>query len=155
MHSFLQSSNDILRKRGYRLTPQRHMILSVIQEADTHLSIEQIMELVLQNNPYVSLSTVYRTLELFKSVNLIRESHLHGEQPTYEIAEGHAHHHLICRRCRATFHLDEALLGDLNEQLQKQYHFHNLSLEMVAAGYCNDCWQALQQELNQSLEEDD
>jgi Fur family ferric uptake transcriptional regulator len=154
MHSFLQASNDILHKRGYRLTPQRHMILSVIQEADTHLNIEQITELVQQNNPYVSLSTVYRTLELFKSVDLIRESHLHGEQPTYEIAEGHAHHHLICRRCHATFHLDETLLGDLNEQLQKQYRFHNLSLELVAAGYCDDCWQTLQQEPAQNPVDD-
>jgi Fe2+ or Zn2+ uptake regulation protein len=154
MHSFLQSSNDLLRKRGYRLTPQRHMILCVIQEADTHLNIEQITELVQQNNPCVSLSTVYRTLELFKSVNLIRESHLYGEQPTYEVAEGHAHHHLICQRCHTTFHMDETLLGDLNERLQTQYHFHNLSLELVAAGYCDDCWQTLQQEFSQSLEKD-
>lgn len=149
MHSFLQSSNDLLRQRGYRLTPQRHMILRVIQEADEHLSIDQIMERVQQLNPYVSLSTVYRTLELLKSVGLVRESHLPGEQPLYETAEGHAHHHLICRRCKATFHLDEELLGNLNEQLQKQYHFHGLSLELMAAGYCNECWKQIQQELAQ------
>lgn len=152
MHSSLQSSDDVLRKRGYRLTPQRHMILRVIQEAEAHLNIEQIVERVQQANPCVNLSTVYRTLELFKNVDLIRESHLHGEQPTYEIAEGHAHHHLICRRCRATFHLDETLLGNLNEKLQQQYQFHNLTLELVAAGYCDDCWQILQQELAQSQE---
>jgi Fe2+ or Zn2+ uptake regulation protein len=154
MQSSLQSSDDILRKRGYRLTPQRHMILRVIQEADTHLNIEQIMERVQQANPCVNLSTVYRTLELFKHVDLVRESHLHGEQPTYEIAEGHAHHHLICRRCHTTIHLDGALLGDLNELLQKQHQFHNLTLELVAAGYCDDCWQILQQELIQNPEED-
>ncbi|GCE05344.1 Fur family transcriptional regulator [Dictyobacter aurantiacus] len=146
MHSFLQSSNDLLRQRGYRLTPQRHMILRVIQEADEHLSIDQIMERVQQLNPYVSLSTVYRTIELLKSVGLVRESHLPGEQPLYETAEGQAHHHLICRRCKATFHLDEELLGNLNEQLQKQYHFHGLSLELMAAGYCHECWQKIQQE---------
>ncbi|GCF09894.1 Fur family transcriptional regulator [Dictyobacter arantiisoli] len=149
MHSFQQSSDAILRKHGYRLTPQRHMILNVIQEAQGHLSIDQIMERVQQQNPCVSLSTVYRTLELLKSVDLIRESHLPDAQPLYEIADGQAHHHLICRRCHVTIHLDETLLGDLHEQLQTQYGFHHLSLELVAAGYCDNCWHTLQQELAQ------
>jgi len=63
MHHYVHSSNELLRKRGYRLTPQRYMILSVIQEAEHHLSVEQIMERVQKRNPYVSLSTIFRTLE--------------------------------------------------------------------------------------------
>ena len=146
MHHFVQSSNELLRKRGYRLTPQRYMILSVIQEAREHLTIDQITERVQLRNPYVSLSTVYRTLELLKKLDLIRENRLAGEQPYYEAAEGQAHHHLVCRRCHMTIHLDETLLGDLHEQLQAQYHFHNLTLDMVAAGYCSSCWQIIQKE---------
>src|SRR5713226_1186384 len=122
MHHYVKSSNEMLRKRGYRLTPQRHMILSVIQEADGHLSIDQITERVQQRNPYVSLSTIYRTLELLRELGLVRENHLPGEQPHYELAQGYAHHHLICRGCHATIHLDEALLGDLHERLQAEYH---------------------------------
>ncbi len=146
MHQFVRASNEVLRKKGYRLTPQRYMILSVIQESNEHLSVEQISERVQQRNPYVSLSTVYRTLELLKKLELVRESHLPGEQPYYEAVEGHAHHHLVCRRCHATIHLRETLLGDLHEQLQETYHFHNLTLDLVAAGYCDACWQQLQQE---------
>ncbi|MBE3561357.1 MAG: transcriptional repressor [Ktedonobacteraceae bacterium] len=146
MHHFLRLSNEQLRKRGYRLTPQRYMILSVIQEANQHLTIEQIAEQVQQRNPYVSLSTVYRTLELLKKLGLVRENHLPGEQPHYEAVEGNAHHHLVCRRCRTTIHLDETLLGNLHEQLQEQYHFHQLTLDLVAAGYCTPCWQLIQQE---------
>ncbi|HLZ58578.1 MAG TPA: transcriptional repressor [Ktedonosporobacter sp.] len=146
MHHFVKASNELLRQQGYRLTPQRYMILSVIQEANEHLSIEQITERVQQRNPYVSLSTIYRTLELLKKLNLIRESHLPGEQAYYETAEGQAHHHLICRRCRQTIHLDERLLGDLHERLQEEFHFHNLTLDLVAAGYCTHCWELMQQE---------
>lgn len=146
MHSFVRSSNELLKKRGYRLTPQRHMILSVIQEANEHLHIEQIMERVQQRNPNVSLSTVYRTLELLLSLGLIRESHLPGEPPHYEPVEGRVHYHLLCRKCRTTIHLPESLLGNLNEQLQEHYHFHNLTLDLVAAGYCTQCWEELQQQ---------
>lgn len=150
MHHFVRASNELLRQQGYRLTPQRHMILSVIQETDDHLSIEQIAERVQQRNPYVSLSTIYRTLELLRKLGLVRENHLPGEQPHYEAARGNAHHHLICHRCHATIHLDETLLGDLNERLQEEYHFHNLTLDLVAAGYCASCWQTMQQEAQRS-----
>src|SRR5258708_34624981 len=131
MHYFLESSNKLLRKRGYRLTPQRHIILRVIEEANEHLSVEQITERVQQYNPHVSLSTVYRTLELLKSLGLIRESHLPGESPHYETAEGYAHHHLGCRKCHTTINLNETLLGDLHEKLQDQYHFYNTTLHLV------------------------
>jgi len=147
MHHYVNSSNETLRKRGYRLTPQRYMILSVIQEAEEHLSIDQITERVQLRNPYVSLSTIYRTLELLRELGLVRENHLPGEQPRYEAAEGKAHHHLVCRNCRAIIHLDDTLLGNLNEQLQEQYHFHGLTLDLVATGYCNTCWNSLEQEL--------
>lgn len=146
MHHYVKSSNETLRKRGYRLTPQRYMILSVIQESGGHLSIDQIMERVQQRNPAVSLSTVYRTLELLRELGLVRENHLPGEQPHYEASEGTAHHHLVCRNCRAVIHLDDTLLGNLHEMLQNQYHFHGLTLDLVAAGYCETCWKALQGE---------
>lgn len=144
MKHYVESSNETLRKRGYRLTPQRYMILSVIQEAEGHLSVDQITEQVQKRNPYVSLSTIYRTLELLKELGLVRENHLPGEQPHYEAADGHAHHHLVCRSCRILVHLDDTLLGDLGEQLQKQYHYHDLTLDLVAAGYCDACWQSMQ-----------
>ena len=146
MHHYVKSSNEMLRKKGYRLTPQRHMILSVIQEADEHLSIDQILERVQERNPYVSLSTVYRTLELLRELGLVRENHLPGEQPHYETAESTEHHHLVCRRCRTIIHLEDNLLGNLHEQLQQQYAFHGLTLDLVAAGYCDACWKKMQQE---------
>jgi len=121
------------------------MILSVIQEAEAHLSIDQIAERVQQRNPTVSLSTIYRTLELLKELGLVRENHLPGEQPHYEAAEGYAHHHLVCRNCRAIIHLDDDLLGDLADRLQAQYGYHSLTLDLVAAGYCDACWHSMEQ----------
>ncbi len=144
MHQYVSAGNELLRKRGYRLTPQRHMILSVIQEANQHLSVEQIAERVQELNPYVSLSTVYRTLELLRELGLVRENRLPGEQPRYEIAEGKAHHHLLCRHCRAIIHLDQQLLGNLHEKLQEDYHYYGLTLDLVASGYCSSCWNKLQ-----------
>jgi Fe2+ or Zn2+ uptake regulation protein len=146
MHTTVKAGNDLLRKLGYRLTPQRSMILTVLVEANEHLSIEQITERVQKKYPNVSLSTVYRTLELLKMTGLVRENHLPGQTPSYETTDKQAHHHLVCCRCSTTQHLDETLLGNLHEWLAEQHHFHQMTLNLVVSGYCDGCWQAMQQE---------
>ena len=153
MHTTVEASNQLLRKLGYRLTPQRSMILHVLTQANEHLNIEQITERVQYHYPNVSLSTVYRTLELLKTTGLVRESHLPGKSPSYETTANNTHHHhLVCRRCNAIQHLDETLLGNLHEGLQEQYHFHHLTLDLVATGYCDICWQAIQEEQHSAEE---
>ena len=142
MRQYVDESNDVLHRHGYRLTPQRYLVLSVIQDANEHISLDQIAERVQLINPRVSLSTIYRTLELLKESDLISENHLPGKPPHYEIPSGNTHHHLVCQRCHKTIHLDDDLLGNLHERLQKQYSFHWLSLSLLASGYCDDCWQS-------------
>jgi len=144
MLNYLESSNKLLQKRGYRLTPQRYMILQVLQEADGHLSIEQILEGVRKSYPHMNLSTIYRTLELLRDVGLVREIHLPGEGMQFEIFEERAHQHLLCRGCRAMIHLDHDLLGNLPEQVEQQYSFYGLTLDLLVVGYCEKCWHAMQ-----------
>ena len=143
-HDMTSTQNEILQKRGYRLTPQRYLILQVIRDAKEHISLDQIAERVQKLNPRVSLSTVYRTLELLQAVGMVHEHHLPGEPPHYEIPQGNTHHHLVCQNCHKVVHLDDNLLGNLPDQLQARYHFHDLTLNLVASGYCDDCWHLLQ-----------
>ena len=55
------------------MTPQRMMILSIIEGSDTHISAEEIYAQVIAMYPRVNISTVYRTLELLKEQGLIYE----------------------------------------------------------------------------------
>src|SRR5258708_24969939 len=113
------------------------MILSVNQEADSHLSIDQITERVQKLNPNVSLSTIYRTLELLRELGLVRENHLPGEQPHYEAAEGKDHHHLVCRLLLEKKKLDNKVLDNLNELIKEEVHFYNLKLDVVELDDCD------------------
>lgn len=137
-------SDSLLHKHGYRLTPQRYLVLSVIEEANCHISLEQIAERVQERNPRVSLSTIYRTLELLKELELVLENHLPGEAPHYELLQSKTHHHLVCKACHHVTHLDETLLGDLHERLQTQYQYRGLVLALQASGYCDACWRKMQ-----------
>ena len=133
------SAGEALRRQGLRLTPQRQMVLNIIEQAREHLSAEDICQRVQSQYPFVSLSTVYRTLELLKHVGLVREVHLFGEQRFYESADAGDHHHLLCRGCGAVLHADAALLAGLREHLERHYHFTPLSLDLIAIGYCVTC----------------
>ncbi len=116
-----------------------------MQEAGEHLTIEQITKRVQAENPLISVSTIYRTLELLEELGLIASFHFPGQQIHYEAIDDKAHHHLVCRGCHTVLHLDQALPGNLPEQLEERYHFHQLRFSLLAAGYCEQCWKTRQQ----------
>lgn len=140
-HLLLREHNDLLRKLGYRLTPQRALILRLLQEAQAHLSIEQLLEGVQQYAPSINLTTIYRTLDLLQEVGLIHKAHLPGKPATYELVNGRTHHHLICRQCHSVIHLSEALQEELVAMIESKYRFRQVMLDITSVGYCEACWE--------------
>jgi Fe2+ or Zn2+ uptake regulation protein len=134
----------ILHRRGYRLTPQRYLILRVLEQAQEHLSAAQILQRVHQENPYLTLPTVYRTLELLKDLGVVLENHFSPEQATYEARQGATHQHLFCRRCQAVLHLKTLPIAPLPEEIEQTQHFHDVVVTVAAVGYCDACWQTMQ-----------
>ena len=56
-----RSLSETLRERGYRLTPQRMIVLEAIEASDHHISAEEIHTKAHARYPYMNISTVYRT----------------------------------------------------------------------------------------------
>ena len=88
-----------LRARGYRLTPQRQLVLEAVGEIG-HATPEEIASSVRRTASGLSISTVYRTLELLEDLGLVRHSHLGHGAPTYSLAAQDDHVHLVCRAAR-------------------------------------------------------
>lgn len=122
----MKQDGDILgkfRERGYRLTPQRLMILSAIEGSQNHISAEEIYSVVAAKYPYVNISTVYRTLELLKEIGLVTETDLGEGRVRYHPADKGRHHHLVCQECGAVIDLDESVLGPIRDTLLREYNF--------------------------------
>jgi len=130
---------ESLRDEGYRLTPQRMMILDIIYSSQGHVSAEEIHQRVREQYPFVDISTVYRTLNLLKKLRLITETDLGGSSARYERLEHGRHHHLVCRRCAASFPLDHSLLAPLEERLQQKYGFAADLDHFAIFGLCAKC----------------
>jgi len=128
-----------LSELGYRLTPQRVMILSAIEASDDHISAEEIYAQIVAKYPQVNISTVYRNLELLKGLGLVTETDLGGGRVRYHSAEKGHHHHLVCQECGAIIDLDESLLSSLKNTLVREYKFIADLRHLAIFGRCADC----------------
>ncbi len=128
-----------LSERGYRLTPQRLMILSAIENSDQHISAEEIYAQIITKYPNVNISTVYRTLELLKRLGLVTETDMGEDRVRYHPAEKGHHHHLVCQECGAIINLDESLLATLKSALLREYKFSANLRHLAILGHCVNC----------------
>ena len=128
-----------LTGKGYRMTPQRMMILSAIENTREHISAEEIYANVVAKYPHVNISTVYRTLELLKKEGLVTETDLGGGRSRYHSAETGRHHHLVCQECGKIIDLDESELFPLKEALLAKYKFTADLKHMAIMGRCAKC----------------
>jgi Fur family ferric uptake transcriptional regulator len=129
----------LLKERGYRLTPQRAVILDILHRAEKHITPEEIYEEARAKYPEVNKSTIYRTLELLERLGLVDEADLGGDKLHYQHAEKGHHHHLICQRCGRVFDVDEAVLDSLKESLTRDHRFVPDMRHMGIFGYCLTC----------------
>ncbi len=134
-----QDISSKLIELGYRLTPQRMMVLSAIESSDRHISAEEIFTQVVAKYAHVNISTVYRTLELLKRLGLVTETDLGGGRVRYHSAEKGHHHHLICRECGAIIDLEESALSPLKETLLREYKFVADLRHLGIFGRCVKC----------------
>ena len=132
------SCNIILKEKGYRLTPQRRVILDVLHQGNSHLTAEAIFEEVKARVAGVNRSTVYRTLELMESLGLAVKAELHGAHVYHHSEEGH-HHHLKCRSCGKVIELHEAALSNLIRTLRETHGFEAELSHHVITGLCQQC----------------
>jgi len=92
--SFATPIRKILRQAGRRVTPQRMLILETIRESGDHLNANEIHRLAKQKASCLSLSTVYRTIDVLKEMGVIEELHLGGAPPLRDQGKRTSSHHL-------------------------------------------------------------
>jgi Fur family ferric uptake transcriptional regulator len=127
-----------LRARGYRLTPQRQLVLEAVGELG-HATPEEIVAAVRRTATGVNISTVYRTLELLEELGLVQHTHLGHGAPTYSVASDDEHVHLVCRDCGAVDEVDSAVVEDVVRRLSAERGFSVDVGHFAVFGRCKGC----------------
>jgi Fur family ferric uptake transcriptional regulator len=128
-----------LKGMGYRMTPQRMMVVEALHDTDKHVSAEEIYAKVKAKYPYANISTVYRTLELLSELGLVNEVSLGDGCVRFHPAEKGHHHHLVCQKCHNIIDLPESALAPLEDILSEKHRFKADLKHTAVFGLCSRC----------------
>ena len=149
----MKAPSDIHGKLSRRSTEQRQLMLKIIQQAEGHLDADEIYRQARQKSPSISLSTVYRSLQLFKELGLIEEHQFDGMRRYYEAMPRTKHHHLVCLGCGRVFEFKCPSAKRLKSRISREEGFRVTDAEVRLVGYCPECQQRLSGNMTDSKRE--
>jgi Fur family ferric uptake transcriptional regulator len=132
------SCATVLKEKGFKLTPQRRLIVEYLHDNDAHLTAEEILNYLESRAPGVNKSTVYRTLELLEEAGCVLKSEIDGHFIYHHAEEGH-HHHLVCVGCGKSVDCNENIFSGVKRTLAEKYGFNADMKHMMINGLCEDC----------------
>jgi Fur family ferric uptake transcriptional regulator len=128
-----------LRHHGYKLTPQRRVVIRVIASTQDHLTPADLYERVHPECPAIGLVTIYRTLDLLTRLGLICELHAGGSCHSYTMSTPEHHHHLICSDCGEVVDFTGYDLSPLEQRLCRETGFEIEGHLLEFIGLCRNC----------------
>ena len=127
-----------LRGSGYRLTPQRELILAAVERLG-HATPDEVLAEARAHSEAINASTVYRNLEVLEELGLVRHAHLSDRAPTYHSVTDHEHFHLVCRNCGQVISVDPDVLSPLLDRLDDDHGFTADVGHLTVFGTCSSC----------------
>ncbi|GAE30967.1 ferric iron uptake transcriptional regulator [Halalkalibacter hemicellulosilyticus] len=143
MEKRLERIKKHLHSQSYKLTPQREATVRVLLEhEEDHLSAEDVYLLVKEKSPEIGLATVYRTLELLAELKIVDKINFGDGVSRFDLRQegaDHFHHHLVCIECGAVDEIQEDLLGDVEEIVERDWNFKIKDHRLTFHGICHRC----------------
>jgi Fur family ferric uptake transcriptional regulator len=130
---------EVLTDSSQRVTAQRSLLLEILRRSGVHVDADELYRRARKKNPRISLSTVYRNLQLFKKLGLIEERHFDEEHHHYEVKSGDEHQHLLCVRCGKVVEFDYPASRKFREDIARKYDFDITGVEIHMTGLCSGC----------------
>jgi Fur family ferric uptake transcriptional regulator len=129
-----------MAKKGLRSTGQRRIIVETFFRAPNHVSIEELLTVVRNEDKRIGYATVYRTLKLLAECGVANERKFSDGLTRYELADETSHHdHLICLECGDIIEFEEPRIETLQEQVAERYGFLLRSHKHEMYGVCPNC----------------
>ena len=130
---------ETLREQGYRLTPQRLLVLAIVAQGGGHMGVDEVFRRAKEAYPYMDIATVYRTLHLFKRLGVVTEVAI-GDRLHYELTDPDgAHHHMVCQVCNGAYNLSPHYLDEFRDILVREFGFEPDLDHFAITGVCANC----------------
>jgi len=134
-----ENARRVLGASRLRFTKQRSLILEIVGQG--HLDADEVYRRARQKESHLSLSTVYRSLQVLKKLGLIAELHFDESHHHYEVKPSAEHHHLVCLGCGQVIEFDYPLSRYVKARVDQAKDFDIVDAEVRMTGYCAKCRQ--------------
>ena len=128
-----------LRARGLRWTPQRRVLLEVLDQLDGHVTGAELVESCRGVDPATTPSTVYRTLDVLEELGIVAHSHGLAGREEYHVRPAANHGHLRCTTCGRSWDLGPGEVSGLAERLRERRGFEVALDHLTVEGRCGSC----------------
>jgi len=140
----LQKTKDTFRnyiqEKGLRNTQQREVILDAFLSADTHITVEELFNVIKEKNPEIGYATVHRNLSLLCESGIADEIKIGNQKARYEPKLEREHHdHLICIKCGRFIEVYDTKIEKLQDKLAEANNFRPVRHKLEIYGYCGNC----------------
>jgi Fur family ferric uptake transcriptional regulator len=120
--------------KGMRMTDQRRVIAQVIEASADHPDVEELHRRAADIDPKISLSTVYRTVNLFEEAGLVTKHDFKDGRARFEPIPDEHHDHLIDIRSGKVIEFRNEEIEAIQELIAKRlgYRLVDHRLELYA-----------------------
>lgn len=128
----------LLKEKGFKVTPQRIAVYEALSSTKEHPSADILYSKLQPLYPTMSLATVYKSLEVFKELNLVQELNVGEDKFRYD-ANVRQHPHITCLKCGKVEDVDDEMIFDLLEQVKARTGYDLVSQQLYFFGQCPEC----------------
>ena len=140
MNNKINQIEEYFRKNGLKLTNQRKAVVGKMLAIRSHLTVDQITDMLKNNGYVISRATVYRILSIMKKGKFIDEHDFNQKKKYYESALGKVHHdHIFCMGCGKIVEFHNDNIEKLQDEIIKKCKFVAIYHSHKIFGYCQNC----------------
>jgi len=129
---------DILRRKGYKVTPQRIAICRSALLSRDHPSAMRIYRQVKKLHPTVSVATVYKTLHILREQGMIQELAFPEGEARFD-PNMKLHLNLVCHRCGKVTDIEHHIAREMIVKVSEMAKFTVTGQRLELNGICSSC----------------
>jgi Fur family ferric uptake transcriptional regulator len=137
-----QALAQAIAQRGLRHSRQRDRVARTFFAMGGHVPVDTLVAEVRQEDPGISVATVYRTMKLLAECGLAVPRDFGDGKARYEPAShrhGHSHDHLVCTACGAILEFESQRIEALHRRVAQRLGFEVQRRHVELFGRCADC----------------
>jgi Fur family transcriptional regulator, ferric uptake regulator len=135
----LRSAVALMRERGMRVSAARRLVVEALLAADGPMSAEQIAEGIGGRVPSSDIASVYRNLQAFEEIGLVRHVHLGHGPGLHALAVTGEREYLTCERCADYRAVGPEELDDVRELIERRFGYQAGFTHFPIVGLCSSC----------------